>query len=155
MADIIPIRKVQPDDFPREMIGRFYDWLDFDNIFTMKALVRIISCDFYDLSKDRFELEGSISLDVGFEVQAEALAMVPIEGTQPMSLYFHTMEGEESEQMSKQWQVGGCVIVKGEYSFLVDDYPPSFTLFVKSVEDVMPVPEEFLPVVRSWLKNRD
>ena len=75
MADIIPIRKVQPDDFPREMIGRFYDWLDFDNIFTMKALVRIISCDFYDLSKDRFELEGSISLDVGFEVQAEALAV--------------------------------------------------------------------------------
>lgn len=155
MADIIPIRKDQPEDVPEELVGRFFDWLGADSFFTMKAMVRIISCDVYDLSKNHFELEGSISLDVGFEVQAEALAMMPLGDPQAISLYFHTKSIEESEQMSKQWQVGCHVIAKGEYNSLLNDSPPSFTLFINGIDDVTPLPEEYLPAARRWLKNPD
>lgn len=148
MADILPIRPKQHRDLPDELIRNFCDWLDHGSFFKMKAIVRITSCDIHEVS-------GHQTDNVGFEVQATALARMPSGCPEPIHLYFHTTESMAHNLMSNKWQVGSYVIVKGEYSLLINDSPPSLTLYIDSVDDVMPVPEEYLPVAQYWLADSE
>lgn len=130
----------------------FFDWLGGDAVLQITVLIRITESSWYDCGHATRKIASNVVELGGYEIHAKGDGL-SFGNVQPMELFFSTDSREQADEAMALFAVGNILVVTGDHCLLLDDEPPSFTVYITALEEVRPVPAHFLSVAAWWLAS--